>query len=42
VYGVNFPCIPETTFYYGYFIWWGVMFLVATLIVLLFKLNKWL
>ncbi|KAK1941508.1 Cobalt/magnesium transport protein CorA [Phytophthora citrophthora] len=42
VYGMNFPYIPETTFYYGYFIWWVVMLLVAGLIILLFKLKKWL
>ncbi|KAL3670429.1 hypothetical protein V7S43_004747 [Phytophthora oleae] len=42
VYGMNFPYIPETTFYYGYFIWWRIILLVAGLIVLLFKLKKWL
>lgn len=42
VYGMNFPYIPETTFYYGYFIWWAVMLGVALLIILLFKLKRWL
>lgn len=42
VYGMNFPYIPETTFYYGYFVWWAVMLVVALLIILLFKLKRWL
>lgn len=39
VYGMNFPYIPETTYHYGYFIWWAVMLLVAALIVLFFKVK---
>ncbi|KAG7384967.1 methylated-DNA--protein-cysteine methyltransferase [Phytophthora pseudosyringae] len=42
VYGMNFPYIPETTYYYGYFVWWAVMLVVAGLIVLLFKYKRWL
>ncbi|KAG6610321.1 CorA Metal Ion transporter (MIT) Family [Phytophthora cinnamomi] len=42
VYGMNFPYIPETRYHYAYFIWWAVMLVVAALIVLLFKLKKWL
>ncbi|KAE8908967.1 hypothetical protein PF005_g8087 [Phytophthora fragariae] len=42
VYGMNFPYIPETTYHYAYFIWWAVMLVVAALIVLLFKIKKWL
>jgi Mg2+ and Co2+ transporter CorA len=42
VYGMNFPYIPETTYHYGYFIWWAVMLVVAGLIVLFFKFKRWL
>ncbi|OWZ17541.1 CorA Metal Ion Transporter [Phytophthora megakarya] len=42
VYGMNFPYIPEQTYYYGYYIWWVVMIVVAGLIVLFFKFKKWL
>ncbi|ETK84386.1 hypothetical protein F441_10835 [Phytophthora nicotianae CJ01A1] len=42
VYGMNFPYIPEQTYYYGYYIWWAVMIVVAGLIVLFFKLKRWL
>ncbi|KAL3666409.1 hypothetical protein V7S43_008660 [Phytophthora oleae] len=42
VYGMNFPYIPETTYHYGYFIWWVVMLVVAGLIVLFFKYKRWL
>ncbi|KAE9068906.1 hypothetical protein PF010_g26874 [Phytophthora fragariae] len=42
VYGMNFPYIPETTYYYGYFVWWAVMLVVAGLIVLFFKYKRWL
>ncbi|KAF1778087.1 EF-hand domain pair [Phytophthora cactorum] len=42
VYGMNFPYIPEQTYYYGYFIWWAIMIAVAGLIVLFFKYKRWL
>ncbi|KAH7465931.1 Cobalt/magnesium transport protein CorA [Phytophthora ramorum] len=42
VYGMNFPYIPETTYHYGYFIWWVVMIVVAAFIVLFFKFKRWL
>ncbi|KAG6958620.1 hypothetical protein JG688_00010425 [Phytophthora aleatoria] len=42
VYGMNFPYIPEQTYYYGYFIWWAIMIDVAGLIVLFFKYKRWL
>ncbi|EGZ29100.1 hypothetical protein PHYSODRAFT_552568 [Phytophthora sojae] len=42
VYGMNFPYIPEQTYYYGYFIWWAIMLVVAGLIVLFFKYKRWL
>ncbi|KAG7388024.1 hypothetical protein PHYPSEUDO_013276 [Phytophthora pseudosyringae] len=42
VYGMNFSYIPETTFYYGYFIWWAIVLINAAFIVLLFKFKQWL
>ncbi|KAL4114566.1 hypothetical protein PRIC2_014500 [Phytophthora ramorum] len=42
VYGMNFPYIPEQTYYYGYFVWWAMMLVVAGLIVLFFKYKRWL
>ncbi|RLN13809.1 hypothetical protein BBI17_005339 [Phytophthora kernoviae] len=42
VYGMNFPYIPETTYYNAYFVWWAVMIIVAGLIVLFFKYKRWL
>ncbi|RLN97464.1 hypothetical protein BBJ28_00018319 [Nothophytophthora sp. Chile5] len=42
VYGMNFPYIPETTYHYGYFIWWAIMVLLAILVVVFFKLKNWL
>ncbi|EGZ29189.1 hypothetical protein PHYSODRAFT_246325 [Phytophthora sojae] len=40
MYGMNFKYIPEQRYYYGYFVWWAVMILIADLIVLFFKLKN--
>ena len=42
VYGTNFEYIPELSFRPSYFIMWGVMIVVAVLMLLFFRKNKWL
>ncbi|CEG39030.1 metal ion transporter family [Plasmopara halstedii] len=42
VYGMNFPYVPEQTYYYGYFIWWAVMIVAAGLIIIFFKCKQWI
>lgn len=42
IYGTNFEYLPELHFRYSYFIFWGVMILVAGLMVRFFKRKKWL
>jgi len=41
IYGTNFNYIPELNFKFGYFIMWGVMVLVAGIMLYYFKKNKW-
>ena len=42
IYGMNFDNIPELHNPNGYFILIGVMFLIASTLLILFKKTKWL
>lgn len=42
IYGTNFEYLPELHFKYSYFIFWGVMILVAGILLIFFKRKKWL
>lgn len=42
IYGTNFDNVPELHYEYSYFIMWGVMVLVAILMLLYFRKKKWL
>ncbi len=42
VYGMNFRNLPELEWHYGYFAVWGVMVLVAALMLLWFRRKRWL
>lgn len=42
IYGMNFENIPELHHKYGYFILLGVMFVMAMVLLILFKRKKWL
>lgn len=42
VYGTNFHNFPEITWKYGYFMMWGVMVVVAGVMVYYFRKKKWL
>jgi len=42
IYGTNFEYLPELHFRYSYFIFWGVMILVAGSLLIFFKRKKWL
>ncbi|MCL2243224.1 MAG: magnesium/cobalt transporter CorA [Treponema sp.] len=41
IYGMNFDVMPELRYNFGYFIVLGVMFLVATIMIIVFKIRKW-
>jgi len=41
IYGTNFEYLPELHFKYSYFIFWGVMILVAASLLIFFKRKKW-
>jgi magnesium transporter len=42
IYGTNFDNVPELHFKYSYFIMWGVIVVVAIIMLLYFKNKKWL
>lgn len=42
IYGMNFHFMPELDMKYGYFITWGVMILIAALLLVYFKRKGWL
>jgi magnesium transporter len=42
VYGMNFEYMPELSWKYSYFIVWGLMIVVALVLVVYFKKKKWL
>jgi len=41
IYGTNFEYLPELHFKYSYYIFWGVMIVVALTLLLFFKRKKW-
>lgn len=41
IYGTNFDFIPELHYKYGYFTLWGVMIVIALIMLYFFKKNKW-
>lgn len=42
IYGTNFEYVPELTYKYSYFVMWGVMIVVALIMLYYFKRKKWL
>ncbi|PKL89360.1 MAG: magnesium and cobalt transport protein CorA [Ignavibacteriae bacterium HGW-Ignavibacteriae-2] len=42
IYGTNFEYLPELHFKYSYFIFWGVMIVVAVALLIFFKRKKWI
>lgn len=42
VYGTNFDNVPELHYKYSYFIMWGIMILVAAVMLFYFRRKKWL
>ena len=42
MYGMNFKYMPELEWRWGYFVLWGVMIVVAALMVLFFRRKRWL
>ena len=41
IYGMNFEFMPELSYNFGYFIVLGVMFLVASVMIVFFKIRRW-
>lgn len=42
IYGMNFQYMPELEWRYGYFFVWGLMIIVAIIMLLIFRQKKWL
>ncbi len=42
VYGMNFQHMPELTWQYGYFLVWGIMIIIAIMMLIYFRRRKWL
>jgi magnesium transporter len=42
IYGTNFDFLPELHFKYSYPIFWGVLMLIAAIMLRFFKKRKWL
>jgi magnesium transporter len=42
IYGTNFDFLPELHYKYSYFIMWGIMLLLAIIMLIYFKVKKWL
>lgn len=42
IYGTNFEYLPETKFHYGYFFMWGLMIVVAGVMLRFFRRKGWL
>jgi len=42
VYGMNFQNMPELGWRYGYYAVWGLMLLIALLLLHLFRKKRWL
>lgn len=41
VYGMNFDFMPELKWRFGYFLWWGLVTILALGMMLFFKRKKW-
>jgi magnesium transporter len=41
IYGTNFDYLPELHFKYSYFIFWGIMVILAVSMLLFFRKRKW-
>jgi len=41
IYGMNFEFMPELSYSFGYFIVLSVMFIVAVVMIIFFKIRKW-
>ncbi|MBD3252385.1 magnesium/cobalt transporter CorA [Candidatus Pacearchaeota archaeon] len=42
IYGMNFEYMPELGYKWAYFIVWGIMILVALIMIIYFKRKKWI
>jgi len=42
IYGMNFEFLPEIKWRYGYAFAWGVMILVAAIMLYFFRKKKWI
>jgi magnesium transporter len=42
IYGTNFEYLPELHYRYSYFIFWGVLILIAVLMLRFFRKRNWL
>jgi len=42
VYGMNFKNLPELGWYYGYYMFWGVMIIITLIMLFFFRRRKWL
>ena len=42
IYGMNFEYMPELGYRWAYFIVWGIMILVALIMVVYFRRKKWI
>lgn len=42
IYGTNFKYLPELEFRYSYFIFWGILILIAGIMLAYFRRKKWL
>ena len=42
IYGTNFEYVPELSYKYSYFIFWGVLILIGGFMVAYFRRKKWL
>jgi len=42
VYGTNFEYLPELKYRYSYFIFWGVLILIAVVMLKFFKNKNWI
>lgn len=42
IYGTNFENVPELSFKYSYFIFWGILVVIAISMLRFFKRKKWL
>ena len=41
IYGTNFEYVPELSYKYSYFIMWGLMIVIAVIMLIFFKNKKW-